>query len=316
MEVWGQACPRSFERLCKFRCHDGFFYESLIVSVFHYERRIKETFRPEILCTYQWRPHAKSVKPVAHATPRRESRSSTVLVMTESITCLPMAESTFRNGRTIIEAHDMLDVVGRRRRMRDGDGTLRDRRPAREESLEEVLGKKRSGYTLRMARNGIPAKTSGTSSSETRSHVQDSTRAATAGALQTGTSPKAARGEAGSDSGVELGFRARHRAQGGHGDFRQGFADLWRRSPASQDYPHLLRKAREAVRFSPSSSQRALREMSTQSLQHELQRLWRSIAEAFRKNIRSQGSRKKQQAAEADAASRGRTPFSGSAASS
>jgi hypothetical protein len=57
--------------------------------------------------------------------------------------------------------YNMLDAVGRRRRARDPNGRMVNRRPAKEQSLQELMGKKRRGYTLEMSRNGIPCKSSG-----------------------------------------------------------------------------------------------------------------------------------------------------------
>ena len=191
--------------------------------------------------------------------------------------------------------------------MRDGDGTLRDRRPAREESLEEVLGKKRSGYTLRMARNGIPAKTSGDKLFRNPLACPGFYTSGNSWGIANGHILRRLPGERPGGFRGRIGVsRARHRAQGGHGDFRQGFGGpVAAISKHPQDYPHLLRKAREAVRFTPSlfteSIEGNVNPESAARIAAAVEEHRRSISEKYPQSGQQEKAR---QAAEADAASR------------
>ena len=114
--------------------------------------------------SYKWKKHAKGVDPVNHPEPKVGIKKL------DGPGSSKTGAGMLGRGRKHFSGKDnapsslhynMLDAVGRRRRARDANGRMVNRRPAKEQSLEEFMGKKRRGYTLEMTRNGIPCKASG-----------------------------------------------------------------------------------------------------------------------------------------------------------
>ena len=122
----------------------------------HFEERRSDT--------HEWKKHAKSVTPPIHPMPKYGIKKLDGPKSSKPGTGELGAGRRHFSGMDNAPSsqhYDMLDAVGRRRRARDPNGRMVNRRPAKELSLEEFMGKKRRGYTLEMTRNGIPCKASG-----------------------------------------------------------------------------------------------------------------------------------------------------------
>eukprot|EP00946_MAST-07B_sp_MAST-7B-sp1_P004302 g4302.t1 len=123
-------------------------------------------FAPRHSSTYEWKRHSKPVPEVKRADPvqglkRFEIGSSRNA--RDGMGNLGLGRRHFAgyDNAPSTKHYNMLDAVGRRRRARDPNGRMVNRRPAKEQSLQALMGKKRRGYTLEMSRNGIPCKSSG-----------------------------------------------------------------------------------------------------------------------------------------------------------
>jgi hypothetical protein len=120
-------------------------------------------YPPKHSQVFQWKPLVKKIE-YKHPPPRTSSvKTVTPPCSGKNWDEIPQGKKCVapprRNNRK--QHYDMLDEVGRRRRIRDTDGTLQGRRQALEESFQETTGNKRKNYTLEMARNGIPCKSFG-----------------------------------------------------------------------------------------------------------------------------------------------------------
>ena len=123
-------------------------------------------FDPRHSDTYQWKRHSKPVSQVERKDPERGLKRFEIgskRNARDGIGDLGLGRKHFAgyDNAPSTKHYDMLDAVGRRRRARDPNGRMVNRRPAKEQSLQELMGKKRRGYTLEMSRNGIPCKSSG-----------------------------------------------------------------------------------------------------------------------------------------------------------
>jgi len=113
--------------------------------------------------TYEWKRHAKAVDPVNHPEPKYGIKKLDGPKSKAGGGGLGLGRRHYAGKDNAPSAlhYNMLDAVGRRKRRLDPNGRQVNRRPAREQSLEEIMGYKRKGYTLDMTRNGIPCKASG-----------------------------------------------------------------------------------------------------------------------------------------------------------
>ena len=113
--------------------------------------------------THAWKKHAKTANLLDHGDPKYGIKKLDPPTSKHGGGGLGRGRKHFAgmDNAPSSKHYSMLDAVGRRQRRLDANGRQVNRRPAKEQSLEEVLGKKRGGYTLAMTRNGIPCKASG-----------------------------------------------------------------------------------------------------------------------------------------------------------
>ena len=119
-------------------------------------------FPPRHSSVLEWKP---LVSKIERPKPKERARGlKTIKAPTRSTASwdeIPQGRKYLQLPKPKKQYYDMLDEVGRRRRIRDEDGRLQGRRQAAEESLQATMGNKRKNYTLAMARNGIPCKSFG-----------------------------------------------------------------------------------------------------------------------------------------------------------
>ena len=119
-------------------------------------------FPPRHSSVLEWKP---LVSKIERPKPKEKARGlKTIKAPTRSTASwdeIPQGRKYLQLPKPKKQYYDMLDEVGRRRRIRDEDGRLQGRRQAAEESLQATMGNKRKNYTLAMARNGIPCKSFG-----------------------------------------------------------------------------------------------------------------------------------------------------------
>jgi hypothetical protein len=118
-------------------------------------------FPPRHSGVLEWKPLVKKIE--YKKPPRRVSSVKTITPPGSSKNWdeIPQGRKSVKQKPARKQHYDMLDEVGRRRRIRDPDGRLQGRRQAAEQDLQDLMGNKRKNYTLEMARNGIPCKSFG-----------------------------------------------------------------------------------------------------------------------------------------------------------